>query len=208
MSFWICSDGYGGGGFEDNRTDILEEECVAVPIPLKRTPRRIEGVVSGDNMDVVSRCLIGRCRFPISNIDLAEALPLEKRVVERDLLSNWFDRVVNWNKVESAMVNHRVWISDFGVLIHAWSSDTFERLVAHWGSMIHVVEETMKQSSFERGRVLSETTSLDQIEECLELRLPSGKKTRVSSFNFKSLEFDSREMELKEFLVGRLKKGL
>ncbi|KAK8690415.1 hypothetical protein V6N13_073949 [Hibiscus sabdariffa] len=44
----------------DNRTDILEEECVAVPIPLKRTPRRIEGVVSGDNMDVVSRCLIGR----------------------------------------------------------------------------------------------------------------------------------------------------
>ncbi|KAL4272552.1 hypothetical protein GQ457_13G014120 [Hibiscus cannabinus] len=33
-----------------------------------------------------------------------------------------------------------------------------------------------------------------------------GEKTRVSSFNFKSLELDSREMELKEFQAEKVRK--
>ncbi|KAK9012101.1 hypothetical protein V6N11_040170 [Hibiscus sabdariffa] len=147
-------------------------------------------------MEVISRCSIGRYRFPISNSDLTEALRLEKvggvrvmrifgssvllifddeearqRVMESDMLSNWFDHVVDWNEAESAMVNRRVWLSVYGVPIHAWASGTFKRLVAHWGSVIQVAEATVELSSFERGRVLIETTSLDRIEECVELRV-------------------------------------
>ncbi|KAK9008744.1 hypothetical protein V6N11_075626 [Hibiscus sabdariffa] len=143
------------GGVE-SRDDIPEKECLAVLIPSKRTSRQIEGVVSNVNIEVISRCSIGRYSFPISNTDLTEALGLEKvggvrviriywslvlhivdelevrqRVMERGVLSNGFDRMVDWNERESSMLNRKVWISVFGVPIHAWASSTFERLVAH-----------------------------------------------------------------------------
>ncbi|KAL4297450.1 hypothetical protein GQ457_12G002520 [Hibiscus cannabinus] len=84
-----------------------------------------------------------------------------------------WNRVVEWSKVESAMLNRRVWVSVFGVPIHAWTSDTFERLVSHWGSVIKVAKETIEPSSFEKGRVLIETKFLEWIEECVQLCLES-----------------------------------
>ncbi|KAK9020438.1 hypothetical protein V6N11_010462 [Hibiscus sabdariffa] len=65
-------------GAVESRARIPEEDYVAVPLLSKRATRRIEGVVSDVNMEVLSHCSIGRCRFPISNYDLVEALRLEK----------------------------------------------------------------------------------------------------------------------------------
>ncbi|KAK8689598.1 hypothetical protein V6N13_088312 [Hibiscus sabdariffa] len=55
------------------------------------------------------------------------------------------------------------------VLVHAWSHDNFERLVSRWGSVILLEEAIAEPSSFERGRVLIETTVIDRIEKRLEL---------------------------------------
>ncbi|KAK8641032.1 hypothetical protein V6N13_008783 [Hibiscus sabdariffa] len=70
---------------------------------------------------------------------------------------------------DCAMGCWRVWISIFRVSIHAWSRETFERVISCWGTVILVAEETLEPSSFERGRVLIETRVLDRIEEWLEL---------------------------------------
>ncbi|KAK8502993.1 hypothetical protein V6N12_067671 [Hibiscus sabdariffa] len=126
------------------------------------------------------------------NSDLGDALRAENvggvRVMQ--ISGSSFDHVFDWNEAESALVNHRVWISVFGVPIHVWASETFERLVAYWGSVIQVVEKTVEPSSFEKGNVLIETTSMDRIEECLELRI-------------KDKSFPIRITKADTFLCGR-----
>ncbi|KAK8991875.1 hypothetical protein V6N11_044773 [Hibiscus sabdariffa] len=119
---------------------------------------RVDGVVSMTSLEVLGRCLIGWCRHPILNSDLVAALRAEKfegvrvlrmsgssvllifnnienrwQVKERDVLSTWFDRVSKLCEDDSSFENRRVWVSVFGVLIHAWTSETFERVVAHSG---------------------------------------------------------------------------
>ncbi|KAK8589475.1 hypothetical protein V6N12_023870 [Hibiscus sabdariffa] len=85
------------------------------------------------------------CRNPISNSSMAEEMGLEK-------ISGI----------------HVMWMSGL-VPVHAWSHDNFERLVSRWGSVILLEEAITEPSSFERGRVLIETTVIDRIEKRLEL---------------------------------------
>ncbi|KAK8571610.1 hypothetical protein V6N13_047275 [Hibiscus sabdariffa] len=106
------------------------------------------------------------------------------RMLASDSMSKWFGRVVEWNEEDCAMGCRKVWISIFGVSIHAWSRETFERVMSHWGNVILVSEETLEPSSFERGRVLIETGVLDQIEERLELVVEGHKfPIRLSEAN-------------------------
>ncbi|KAL4326071.1 hypothetical protein GQ457_11G031760 [Hibiscus cannabinus] len=159
-----------------------------------RVLRRVEGSVSEDSMAVLQRCSIGCCRNPISNSSLAEELRMEKvlgvhvmrlagprvllifdsievrqQMMDSGVLDRWFSLVVDWSTEGSALECRRAWISVFGVPVHAWSRDTFERLVSHWGSVILLEEATAEPSSFERGRVLVESSVLERIEERLEL---------------------------------------
>ncbi|KAK8593584.1 hypothetical protein V6N12_045661 [Hibiscus sabdariffa] len=69
---------------------------------------------------------------------------MRNRMMNSGTLSKWFDRVVHWSEDGCA-------------------------IGCHMGYMIRVDKETLEPSSFERGRVLTETTVLDQIEERLEL---------------------------------------
>ncbi|KAK8991898.1 hypothetical protein V6N11_044795 [Hibiscus sabdariffa] len=156
--------------------------------------RRVDELVSMTSLEVLGRCLIGQCRHPISNSDLATTLRAEKfegvrvlrmsgssvllifdnienrrQVKEREVLSTWFDRVSEWCEDDSYFENRRVWVSIFGVPVHAWTSETFERVVAQWGTVIRVAEEIMVHSSFEKGRMLIETSTMDRIDDRLEL---------------------------------------
>ncbi|KAK9007149.1 hypothetical protein V6N11_050982 [Hibiscus sabdariffa] len=145
-----------------------EVKRVASTVSLVAPIRRVDGVVSMTSLEVLGRCLLGRCRHPISNSNLVAALRVEKfegvrvlrmsgssvllifyniesrrKVKERDVLSTWFDRVSEWCEDGSSLENRRVWVSVFGVPVHAWTSETFERVVAQWGTEIRVAEETM-----------------------------------------------------------------
>ncbi|KAK8487911.1 hypothetical protein V6N12_021102 [Hibiscus sabdariffa] len=80
-----------------------------------------------------------------------------------------FDRVSEWCEDDSSFENCRVWVSVFGLPVHAWTSETSERVVTQCGTVIPVAEETMVPSSFEKGRVLIETSTMDRIDDRLEL---------------------------------------
>ncbi|KAK9007254.1 hypothetical protein V6N11_051083 [Hibiscus sabdariffa] len=69
------------------------------------------------------------------------------------------------------MESRRVWISIYGVPIHVWMRDTFERIAAHWGSIVWVEDKMLELSLLEMGQVLIESNSLDRIEECLKLMI-------------------------------------
>ncbi|KAK8579721.1 hypothetical protein V6N13_142889 [Hibiscus sabdariffa] len=109
-----------------------------------------------DSLLVLQRCSMGWCQNPISNSSLAEEMRLEKisgihvmrmsgprvllifdsievrqQVIHSGVLDRWFSHVVDWHAKESALDCRRAWISVFGVPVHAWSRDNFERLVSH-----------------------------------------------------------------------------
>ncbi|KAK8525055.1 hypothetical protein V6N12_029903 [Hibiscus sabdariffa] len=167
-------------------TPSPSERLVADHVPPSQVPastlRQVEGVIIGDNREVLDRCAIGWCKSPILNTDLAEALrsdnmvgfhmmrisgdtvllifydvDVRSQMLASDSRSKWFDRVVEWNEEDCAMGCRRVWISIFGVSIHAWSRETFERVISCWCIVILVAKETLEPSSFERSRVLIET---------------------------------------------------
>ncbi|KAK8675033.1 hypothetical protein V6N13_033106 [Hibiscus sabdariffa] len=177
--------------------------CESPPQVSANTLRQVEGVIAGDNREVLDRCAIGWCKSPILNANLVEAMRsadivgfqmmrisgdrvllifddvgVRTRMLASDSMSKWFDRVVEWNEEDCAMGCRRVWISIFGVSIHAWSRETFERVMSHWGNVILMAKETLEPSSFERGRVLIETGVLDRIEERLEL-VVEGRKFSI-----------------------------
>ncbi|KAK8595377.1 hypothetical protein V6N13_016750 [Hibiscus sabdariffa] len=116
------------------------------------------GIISSGGDVVLRKQVLMPRRHPILNSDLVAALRAEKfegvrvlrmsgssvllifnnienrwQVKERDVLSTWFDRVSKLCEDDSSFENRRVWVSVFGVLIHAWTSETFERVVAHSG---------------------------------------------------------------------------
>ncbi|KAK8675613.1 hypothetical protein V6N13_033678 [Hibiscus sabdariffa] len=139
-------------GRRSSPTDVVDGLSVE-----PRVMCRVEGSVTEDSLLVFQRCSIGWCRNPISNSSLAEEMRQEK--FSEGALDRWFSRVVDWSVEGSALECRRVWISVFGVLVHVWSDDTFERLVPHWGSVIVLEEATAEPSSFERSRVLVETSN-------------------------------------------------
>ncbi|KAL4376983.1 hypothetical protein GQ457_02G029440 [Hibiscus cannabinus] len=97
------------------------------------------------------------------------SIEVRQQMMDSGVLDRWFSLVVDWSAEGSALECRRAWISVFGVPVHAWSRDTFERLVSHWGSVILLEDATAEPSSFERGRVLVESSVLERIEERLEL---------------------------------------
>ncbi|KAK8515904.1 hypothetical protein V6N13_096760 [Hibiscus sabdariffa] len=156
---------------------------VAKGPPESHVPRCVEGVEMEDFVVVLQHCSIGWCRSPISNSCLVEEIRLEEisgvhvmrlagssvllifdsvevqqQVMHSGVLDRWFSRVVESSLEDSVLDCRRVWVSVFGTPVHAWSHDNFERLVSDWGLVILIEEDTLGPLSFERGRVLIETT--------------------------------------------------
>ncbi|KAK8521815.1 hypothetical protein V6N12_066398 [Hibiscus sabdariffa] len=118
-------------------------------------------------LQILQHCSIGWCQVLISNSSLVDEMRLEKvsgvhvmrisrplvllifdsieiqqQVVSSDVLKIWFSRVVDWNETDCAL---------------------------DYCSVTMIEEAMLEFSSFERGRVLIETTVIDRIEERLEL---------------------------------------
>ncbi|KAK8613483.1 hypothetical protein V6N13_101245 [Hibiscus sabdariffa] len=151
------SKAYVENGMLASRVDVEDGPPVE-----PRVTRCVEGLEMGDHLLILQRCSIGWCRSPISNSNLVEEMCLEKirgvhvmrisglRVL---LIFDSFEfrqQVVSsevldmWFSREDIILDcRRVWVSVFG-------------------------EATLEPSSFERGRVLIETTVIDRIEERLE----------------------------------------
>ncbi|KAK8597126.1 hypothetical protein V6N13_001752 [Hibiscus sabdariffa] len=150
-------------------TKRLKTYRVQPPKTSTNTLRQVEGVITGDNREVLDWCAIGWCKSSISNAELARSLQsdgilglqvmrisgdrvllifddvgVRSKMLASDILSKLFDRVVEWNEEDIAMGCRRVWISIFGVPIHACARETFERLMVFWGTVILVTGETLE----------------------------------------------------------------
>ncbi|KAK8605136.1 hypothetical protein V6N13_082590 [Hibiscus sabdariffa] len=120
------------------REDVVDgppaESCVL---------RRVGGLVTEDYLLVLQPCAIGWCQSLISNSCLAEE-------TRRERISGVHVMWISGSRV--LLIFYSVKVSVFGVPIHAWSCDNFERLVSHWGSVVLLEEATLEHSSFKRVR--------------------------------------------------------
>ncbi|KAK8480014.1 hypothetical protein V6N12_020174 [Hibiscus sabdariffa] len=132
------------------------------------TCRRMEGSEMEDFLLVWQCCLIGWCWSPISNSSLAKEIHLERIIGVH---------VMRISRLRVLLIFDSVKVR-FGVPVHTWSCENFERLVSYWGSVVLIEEATLEPSSFEHGRVLIETSTIDRIEE-QDSSSSSGESVRV-----------------------------
>lgn len=81
---------------------------------------------------------------------------------------NWFEHIKSWNG-EHANEERFVWISCFGMPLSTWSSQTFKEIGSIWGDFLKVDENTLRGSSYEKGRILIATDQTQRIEGVVEL---------------------------------------
>lgn len=96
--------------------------------------------------------------------------------VERDALikgpwmERWFDRVKPWQG-ESASLKRFVWLSCSGVPLNSWNAETFKRIREVWRHFILLDEETLKDLSFAKGKILIATVETSRIEEWIRMEV-------------------------------------
>ncbi|KAK8704000.1 hypothetical protein V6N13_047636 [Hibiscus sabdariffa] len=95
----------------------------------------------------------------------------DKQVVLARLdLTQWFTKVKG-STLGVQVGSRSAWLLVVGIPMHLWSKETFRRIAQLWGRLIRVEDATTEPRGFERARFLIETTSLDRIDETLELAL-------------------------------------
>ncbi|KAK9008964.1 hypothetical protein V6N11_080440 [Hibiscus sabdariffa] len=83
-------------------------------------------------------------------------IQVRTRVVELPTLDNWFESDLVWCP-RACKSNRRVWLTMYGISVHAWAGRTFENIASLWGNFVRIDGETSDTVSFERARVLIET---------------------------------------------------
>ncbi|KAH7860278.1 hypothetical protein Vadar_011566 [Vaccinium darrowii] len=92
-------------------------------------------------------------------------------------LKEWFAYFKPWNG-EPASLSRFVWLKCRGVPIQAWNTSTFRRIGESWGEFINLDEETMKELSYDIGRMLITTDYDFPIDEWINI-LINGRNYRV-----------------------------
>ncbi|KAI8563374.1 hypothetical protein RHMOL_Rhmol03G0107100 [Rhododendron molle] len=72
-------------------------------------------------------------------------------------------RTKPWNG-ESAQEERFAWVSCFGMPLNVWNVPSFRRIASIWGHFIEVDDNTLREVSFEKGRVLIATEKSCKIE--------------------------------------------
>lgn len=93
-------------------------------------------------------------------------------------VTSWFKSIRPWNG-EVAGKSRLVWLKCRGMPLTAWSIQTFRRIGEIWGDFIILDEETMKEESFDVGRLLIATDRAQRIDECINISV-RGKNHRVN----------------------------
>ncbi|KAL4378615.1 hypothetical protein GQ457_02G032850 [Hibiscus cannabinus] len=157
--------------------------------------RRVIGEVEEEKLEILRFCAVGYCCRQCSVLDLVKefrAAGLEgftvmrdsgslvllmflnedqrRLILDKDVLQQWLENVMEWSP-GLQLPNRRVWLSAWGIPIHAWSEATFKRIAALWGDLVSVDSETLASVSFERAHFLIETDWFAHIDEMIELCL-------------------------------------
>ncbi|KAL4295366.1 hypothetical protein GQ457_12G017090 [Hibiscus cannabinus] len=166
---------------DQNQIHKSNERIHSVGSDDKVNCRRARGVIDEEKMEILRFCAVGFYRKPYLLLDLAREFrsaclegftvmrmagsvvllmfaDAEKRrsVIENGCLDPWLENLMDWSP-EFRLPNRRVWLSVWGVPIHAWSTETFKNIAGLWGELVQVDVETLVPSTFERCRFQVET---------------------------------------------------
>lgn len=83
-------------------------------------------------------------------------------------LQLWFDEFNPWNG-ESASMERFVWLNCYGLPLNGWNMSTFRAIGNHWGHFMGVDSNTLKEVSYEAGRILIATDVDTKIEDKLQV---------------------------------------
>lgn len=97
----------------------------------------------------------------------------------------WFDKVTPWTG-EPASLERLVWLSCKGVPLNVWNAHTFKLIAEVWGCFVKVDEQTLKDLSFDEGRVLVATEEYSSIDKWIQIEVAgvfyAVKVSEISSF--------------------------
>ncbi|GAB2266400.1 Serine arginine-rich splicing factor 2, partial [Dionaea muscipula] len=77
------------------------------------------------------------------------------------------------NKKKECNVGREVWLTCYGVLVHAWNVSTFCRIGSYWGEVVLVEEDTAKCARVDVGKVKIITHHMDVINQRMRLMVGS-----------------------------------
>ncbi|KAH7862699.1 hypothetical protein Vadar_008349 [Vaccinium darrowii] len=101
-------------------------------------------------------------------------------------MKRWFEDIKPWSD-EAASLERFVWLSCQGMPLNTWTTKTFKQIGELWGYFILMEEETMREVSFDRGRILIATKENSKIEKWIKIDvggiLYDVKVTEESSFS-------------------------
>lgn len=94
--------------------------------------------------------------------------------ISQKWLLNWVEEIKQWNG-EHASVERFAWISCFGMPLNAWSCQAFKDIGGCFGQFIQMDESTLKEKSFEKGRVLVATEQFQKISGTVDIIIQGEK---------------------------------
>ena len=84
-------------------------------------------------------------------------------------LKEWFVESSKWENSKSNPCSRLVWLNCYGIPLHLWNYQTFSKIGRTWGEVIMLADETIKNLSFAVGKVFISTTTMDSINNVMEL---------------------------------------
>lgn len=127
-------------------------------------------------------------QFKRENIDNVQIRPIGGRyliltfpneesrneVIKKKWLMGWFEEINPWNG-EQAVQERFVWVACYGMPLNAWNVPSFKAIASNWGHFIEVDDRTLRELSFEKGRVLLATDNPNKIVGIIQLIVDGSK---------------------------------
>lgn len=123
-------------------------------------------------------------------------------IIKEKWLANWFEQLGPW-KGEQAMEERFIWLACYGMApLNAWSNPTFKEIGEKWGNFLKIDEDTLKESSYVKARILIATDQIEKLEGYIDLCIDGVKYTvRVTEEDtFRFIMQSSVDLPLESFM--------
>ncbi|KAH7837218.1 hypothetical protein Vadar_011178 [Vaccinium darrowii] len=97
--------------------------------------------------------------------------------IRNSLMTNWFSFFKPWNG-EVAGISRLIWLNCRGMPLSVWNARTFKSIGALWGDFITLDGTTLKEESYEVGRLLIATDCNHKIDEWINITV-KGRNHKV-----------------------------
>ncbi|KAF7120561.1 hypothetical protein RHSIM_Rhsim13G0125400 [Rhododendron simsii] len=93
---------------------------------------------------------------------------IRDEIIQQQWLLGWFDEVKPWDG-EQAKRERFAWIACYGMPLNVWNVPSFRAIGSKWGHFIEVDDNTLREKSYEKGRLLIATDNFRKIEGIMQI---------------------------------------